>query len=90
MIQYVLMSDSKEKQDSSPKKSRWLSKDTFHRLVLNIGIISPRIVPFALGVALGIWCAYVGSGLIVSLVAIVCLALFACWVYKKGYDAGRK
>ena len=89
------MSDSKENKGQAPKKPRWLSKDGVRRLILTFGTFSGRFAPIVIGVALGVWLAEVlkvnlGSGLIMFTVFIICLALFACWVYKKGYDAGRK
>ena len=89
------MSDSNDNKDRLPKESGDSPTSFRIRSILALGSYSARIIPIAIGVALGFWGASVlterlGNGVIAFTVGIVCLALFSCWVFKKGYDLGRK
>ena len=95
MTEEISVSNSNVQSDRTPKEENASSKKARDRSILATGAFVICFGPVIIGLVFGWWLAevlkfFLGTGLFQFLVVVVCLVLFTCWVYKKGFDAGRK
>ena len=91
-----IMSDPNEKSDQVPKGSDDSSKTICSCPITALADVAPRFFAAVICIFLGIALYHLvlkpllGIHIVAFIVSAVCLTLFACWIYKKGFDAGRK
>jgi len=89
------MSTSNEKTASTATDNSDTLKGAHNRPLLAMGAFAIGFGPVLVGLVFGWWLAeimkfFLGTGLFQFLVVTIFLTLFTCWIYKKGFDAGKK